>query len=191
MTLIVGLGNPDSKYKNNRHNVGFMLIDKLVDEHDCTHINKAPFRGELYQSTDILFLKPHTYMNLSGESVRAVNDYYKPNRIIVIHDDLDLPFGTLRYKIGGGHGGHNGLRSIDANIGKDYIRVRIGIGKPNNKSDVANFVLSDFSKSQKDALKNILEVSFKATKWIINEDLSTISSKYTLKAEKWSYTKNI
>jgi PTH1 family peptidyl-tRNA hydrolase len=184
MTLIVGLGNPDSKYKNNRHNVGFMVIDKLVDDHSCTHINKAPFRGELYKSKDILFLKPHTYMNLSGESVRAVSDYYKPERIIVIHDDLDLPFGTLRYKIGGGHGGHNGLRSIDAHMGKDYYRVRIGIGKPDNKGDVANFVLSDFPKSQRDVLEEILDTSIKATKGLINEELSTISSKYTLKAEK-------
>jgi len=184
MTLIVGLGNPDSKYKNNRHNVGFMLIDKLVDEHICTHINKAPFRGELYKSKDILFLKPHTYMNLSGESVRAVSDYYKPERIIVIHDDLDLPFGTLRYKIGGGHGGHNGLRSIDAHMGKEYTRVRIGIGKPDHKGDVSNYVLSDFPKSQKDALEEILDISLKATKGLINEELSTISSKYTLKVVK-------
>jgi len=184
MTLIVGLGNPDSKYKNNRHNVGFMAIDKLVDSHNCTNINKASFRGELYKSKDILFLKPHTYMNLSGESVRAVSDYYKPERIIVIHDDLDLPFGTLRYKMGGGHGGHNGLRSIDAHIGKDYYRVRIGIGKPDNKDDVANFVLSDFPKSQQDILEEILDVSIKATKGLINEELSTISSKYTLKVAK-------
>ena len=181
MTLIVGLGNPDSKYKNNRHNVGFMVIDKLVDDHNCTHINKASFRGELYKSKNILFLKPHTYMNLSGDSVRAVSDYYKPERIIVIHDDLDLPFGTLRYKIGGGHGGHNGLRSIDACVGKDYYRTRIGIGKPDNKGDVANYVLSDFPKSQKETLEEILDIAFRATKGLINEELSTISSKYTLK----------
>ncbi|WP_024954984.1 aminoacyl-tRNA hydrolase [Sulfurospirillum arcachonense] len=181
MTLIVGLGNPDSKYQNNRHNVGFMVIDKLVDDHNCSHINKSSFRGELFKSKNILFLKPHTYMNLSGESVRAVCDYYKPERIIVIHDDLDLPFGTLRYKIAGGHGGHNGLRSIDAHIGKDYYRVRIGIGKPNNKQDVANYVLSDFPKVQSDNLKKILEISTQATKGLINGELSTISSKYTLK----------
>lgn len=181
MTLIVGLGNPDSKYKNNRHNVGFMLIDKLVDEHNCTPINKSSFRGELYKSKDILFLKPLTYMNLSGESVQAVSDYYKPQKLIVIHDDLDLPFGTLRYKIGGGHGGHNGLRSIDAHVGKDYYRVRIGIGKPEHKEDVSNFVLSDFPKSQKDKLEEILDVSFKAAKGLINDELNTISQKYTLR----------
>ena len=184
MTLIVGLGNPDSKYKNNRHNVGFMVIDSLVDDHSCTYINKASFRGELYKSKDILFLKPNTYMNLSGESVRAVSDYYKPKKIIVVHDDLDLPFGTLRYKIGGGHGGHNGLRSIDAHIGKEYYRVRIGIGKPDSKEDITNFVLSDFPKSQYDDLKKIISTCKEAIKGLVNEELSTISSKYTLKAKK-------
>jgi len=183
MTLIVGLGNPDSKYKNNRHNVGFMLIDKLVGEFSCTHINKAPFRGELYKSKNILFLKPNTYMNLSGDSVRAVSDYYKPERIIVIHDDLDLPFGTVRFKIGGGHGGHNGLRSIDAHIGKEYIRVRIGIGKPDNKQDVIAFVLSDFPKSQHSNLEKIISSCREATKGLINEELSTIAQKYTLKEQ--------
>jgi PTH1 family peptidyl-tRNA hydrolase len=158
-----------------------MVIDKLVDDHNCTHISKASFRGELYKSKNILFLKPHTYMNLSGESVRAVSDYYKPQNVIVIHDDLDLPFGTLRYKIGGGHGGHNGLRSIDAHIGKEYTRVRIGIGKPDNKADVANFVLSDFPKSQQSDLERIISTCNEATKGLIKEELSTIAQKYTLK----------
>jgi len=181
MTLVIGLGNPDSKYKYNRHNVGFMVIDRLVDDHTTTKINKSSFKGELFKSANILFLKPQTYMNLSGDSVRAVCDYYKPERIIVIHDDLDLPFGTLRYKIGGGHGGHNGLRSIDSHIGKDYYRVRIGIGKPNNKQDVANFVLSDFPKSDEDNLKKIIDVSVEATKKLVKEELNVVSSLFTLK----------
>ncbi len=184
MTLIVGLGNPGLKYKNNRHNVGFMVIDKLVDDHNSSDISKPLFKGELRKSKNILFLKPNTYMNLSGESVRAVCDYYKPERVIVVHDDLDLPFGTLRYKIGGGHGGHNGLRSIDSHIGKDYYRVRIGIGKPVKKQEVAAFVLSDFPKAQKDELEKIIDVSVQAIKELINEELSTITSKYTLKAQK-------
>ena len=181
MTLIVGLGNPDSKYKNNRHNVGFMVIDSIIGDHNVTSINKSSFKGELFKSKNILFLKPHTYMNLSGDSVRAVCDYYKPDKIIVIHDDLDLPFGTLRYKIGGGNGGHNGLKSIDACIGKDYYRVRIGIGKPKDKANVANFVLSDFPKVDKENLEKIINISAKATKELVNEELSIISSKYTQK----------
>ena len=144
MTLLVGLGNPDLQYKNNRHNVGFMVIDAIIDDQSsCEKITKANFKGELFKAPSMLLLKPTTYMNLSGESVRSVDDYFKPDQIIVIHDDLDLPFGTLRFKIGGGHGGHNGLRSIDAHIGPEYIRVRIGIGKPTHKSDVAKYVLSD------------------------------------------------
>ena len=111
MTLVVGLGNPDLQYKNNRHNVGFMVIDALLDDHPLAEkITKSNFKGELFKVPSMLLLKPTTYMNLSGESVRAVDDYFKPEQIIVIHDDLDLPFGTLRFKIGGGHGGHNGLR---------------------------------------------------------------------------------
>lgn len=181
MVLIVGLGNPDSKYKNNRHNIGFMVIDKLLNDHNTITINKSSFRGELFKAQNTLFLKPDTYMNLSGESVRAVCEYYKPDKIIVIHDDLDLPFGTLRYKKGGGHGGHNGLRSIDLHMGKDYYRVRIGIGKPKDKQNVANYVLSDFPKLQKENLDHIIEVSSQAAKGLINEELSTISSLYTLK----------
>ena len=118
MTLIVGFGNPDLQYKNNRHNVGFMVVDGLIDgQTSCEKITKTNFKGELFKAPSMLLLKPSTYMNLSGESVRAVSDYFKPDHVIVIHDDLDLPFGTLRFKIGGGHGGHNGLRSIDAHIG--------------------------------------------------------------------------
>lgn len=181
MTLVVGLGNPDSKYKNNRHNVGFMLIDKLVDELEALENSKPQFRGKLYKSKDILLLKPLTYMNLSGESVRAVSDYYKPQKVIVVHDDLDLPFGSLRFKKGGGHGGHNGLKSIDSHIGKDYYRVRIGIGKPEEKSKVISHVLSDFSKEEFSKLDEILKVAKEAIKELINEELSTISSRYTLK----------
>ncbi len=183
MTLIVGLGNPGLKYKNSRHNVGFMLIDRLVDGHDCTYVNKSSFKGELYKSKDIFFLKPLTFMNLSGESVRAVSDYYKPEKVIVIHDDLDLPFGFLRFKLGGGHAGHNGLRSIDTHFGREYYRVRIGIGKPDNKQDVSAFVLSSFPELQKKNLKDILEISFNATKELVDKELSAVSSKYTLKVE--------
>ena len=135
--LVVGLGNPELLYKNNRHNVGFMVIDSILDDHSSYEkISKTNFKGELFKLPSMLLLKPMTYMNLSGESVRAVDDYFKPEQIVVIHDDLDLPFGTLRFKIGGGHGGHNGLRSIDAHIGTEYIRARIGIGKPEHKGDV-------------------------------------------------------
>lgn len=182
MTLIVGLGNPDLQYKNNRHNVGFMVIDGLIDDQSsCEKITKANFKGELFKAPSMLLLKPTTYMNLSGESVRAVDDYFKPDHIIVIHDDLDLPFGTLRFKIGGGHGGHNGLRSIDAHIGAEYIRVRIGIGKPLHKNDVAKYVLSDFSACQREFLPEILLHVKKSIQALLTQDLKEVSLQYSLK----------
>ena len=182
MTLVAGLGNPDLQYKNNRHNVGFMVIDALLDDHPSSEkITKTQFKGELFKVPSMLLLKPSTYMNLSGESVRAVDDYFKTDQIIVIHDDLDLPFGTLRFKIGGGHGGHNGLRSIDAHTGAEYIRVRIGIGKPAQKSDVAKYVLSDFSSCQKERLSSIILHVKKSIKALLTKDLKEVSLEYSLK----------
>ena len=182
MTLIVGLGNPDLQYKNNRHNVGFMVVDALIDgQTSCEKITKTNFKGELFKAPSMLLLKPSTYMNLSGESVRAVSDYFKPDHVIVIHDDLDLPFGTLRFKIGGGHGGHNGLRSIDAHIGVEYTRVRIGIGKPAHKSDVAKYVLSDFSVCQRKFLPEILLHVTKSVQALLLHDLKEVSLQYSLK----------
>ena len=182
LTLFVGLGNPDLQYKNNRHNVGFMVIDSFIDDQtSCERIPKSSFHGELFKCASHLFLKPTTYMNLSGQSVRSVSDYYKPTEIIVIHDDLDLPFGTLRFKIGGGHGGHNGLRSIDAHIGVEYIRVRIGIGKPVHKSDVSSYVLSNFSACQREFLPKIITHVKESMKALLTKDLKEVSVQYSLK----------
>lgn len=182
MLLVVGLGNPDLPYRNNRHNVGFMVIDALIDDSPSLEkITKLTFKGELFKAPSMLLLKPSTYMNLSGESVRAVDDYFKPDRIVVIHDDLDLPFGTVRFKIGGGHGGHNGLRSIDAHIGVEYIRVRIGIGKPVHKSDVAHYVLSDFSACQREFLPQIIVHVSQSVRAFIANDLKEVALQYSLK----------
>ncbi|MBV5278953.1 MAG: aminoacyl-tRNA hydrolase [Campylobacteraceae bacterium] len=181
MILIVGLGNPDLQYKNNRHNVGFMVIDSIIGDQSCERITKSSFGGELFKCGSTLLLKPTTFMNLSGQSVRAVDDYYKPEQIIVIHDDLDLPFGTLRFKCGGGHGGHNGLRSIDAHIGAEYIRVRIGIGKPQHKQDVAHYVLSDFSSCQREFLPAIIKQAKESIKALQSKDLKEVSLQYSLK----------
>jgi len=182
MMLVVGLGNPDLQYKKNRHNVGFMVVDALVDNlSSYEKISKTNFKGELVKAPSLLLLKPMTYMNLSGESVRAVDDYFKPDQIVVIHDDLDLPFGTVRFKIGGGHGGHNGLRSLDAHIGPEYIRARIGIGKPLHKSDVAHYVLSDFSACQREFLPQILLHVSKSIRALITSDLKEVALQYSLK----------
>jgi PTH1 family peptidyl-tRNA hydrolase len=183
MHLIVGLGNIGEKYQYTRHNVGFMVIDKMTKNLTTSNINNSNFQSTLLKSGYNLFSKPTTFMNNSGDAVHAIKEYYKINLedIIVIHDDLDLPFGTVKFKIGGGHGGHNGLRSLDAHITKEYIRVRIGIGKPSDKSDVANYVLSNFSKEEMNKLVDIIDHTIKAIEALKSEDIDLVKSKYTLK----------
>lgn len=184
MYLITGLGNPGDKYKNTRHNVGFMVIDKMTEALSLkTNINKSNFIADVIKSSNNLFVKPLTFMNNSGQSVAAIADYYNIalEDIIVIHDDLDLPFGSVKFKIGGGHGGHNGLRSIDSHIGKEYIRVRVGIGKPQFKNDVANYVLSDFSKVELKQLEDIIIHILKAVDELKNGNINDVKSKFTLK----------
>ena len=184
MKLIVGLGNPGPTYTTTRHNIGFMVIDKLLEELPHSDITKKSFFGELYKSKDLLFLKPTTYMNLSGKSVQAVANFYKVNSsdILVIHDDLDLPFGAVRVKVGGGNGGHNGLKSIDAAIGKEYYRLRLGIGKPEHKGMVASFVLSPFTKEEADSLDAFVEyVKDVALAWSDGLEINELKSKFSKK----------
>ncbi|WP_294956211.1 aminoacyl-tRNA hydrolase [Sulfurovum sp.] len=184
MTLFVGLGNPGSKYEETRHNIGFRVIDKLVDELGARDISKNAFEGTLYRTANTFFLKPATFMNLSGKSVEIVKQFFKIELedIIVIHDDIDLPFGAVRFKKGGGHGGHNGLRSLDAHIGKDYIRVRVGVGKPEYKSQVADYVLHPFSAEENLHLTKLIEHVVQACKALLSEELNAVKSKYSLKS---------
>ncbi len=183
MFLIVGLGNIGEKYQLTRHNIGFLVIDEITKNLSTSNINNSNFHSTLLKSGYDLFSKPTTYMNNSGLAVGAIKEYYKIplENIIVIHDDLDLPFGAVRFKIGGGHGGHNGLKSLDSHIGKEYIRVRIGIGKPQDKADVANYVLDNFSKVEMEKLSEIINHSIKAINAIKVEDIEQIKSKFTLK----------
>ena len=183
MYLIAGLGNPGDKYKNNRHNIGFLVIDAITKELLTTNINNPNFQSITKKHLTNIYAKPKTYMNSSGEAIVSIADYYDiPNEnIIIIHDDLDLPFGTVKFKLGGGHGGHNGLRSIDDHIGRDYIRVRIGIGKPEHKKDVANYVLSDFSKEEFEKLDDIIRHCIKSIDALKKLPLAEVKSSYTLK----------
>ncbi len=153
MFLIVGLGNPGSEYDKTRHNVGFMTVDELAQTYRFTPF-KAKFDGLIAEgkiaNEKIYILKPQTYMNLSGNSVIKAANFYKilPQNIIVIHDDMDLPVGKIKAKSGGGTGGHNGLKSIDAAVSPNYNRIRIGVGHPNQGGEaVINHVLSRFSKA--------------------------------------------
>jgi PTH1 family peptidyl-tRNA hydrolase len=159
--LIVGLGNPGAKYAANRHNIGFMALDRLAEDHGFTPW-KARFQALTSEGrlgdTRITLLKPQTFMNLSGQSVGEAMRYLKltPDDVIVLHDELDLVPGKARVKKGGGHAGHNGLRSIHQHIGADYHRVRLGIGHPGHKDRVAAYVLSDFAKAEQDWLDDLL-----------------------------------
>ena len=182
MTLVAGLGNVGREYEGTRHNVGFMLVDLLLQDLPNSEISKPSFKGQLFKSGQSLFLKPSTFMNSSGESVLAVRDYYKCERLIVIHDDIDLNLGVLRFKLGGGNGGHNGLKSIDALCGADYERVRVGIGK---KEPVLNFVLGKFSTAELEALKPVLEQAKKGVLAMLQgENISKIASTYNLTLKK-------
>ena len=162
MKLFVGLGNPGENYSKNRHNIGFMIVDAIVNHHGGSAWKKK-FQGMASEVTlekeKIIFLKPSTFMNLSGQSVSEASRFYKiqPSEICVFHDELDLPFLKLKTKIGGGHAGHNGLRSIQQHLGSDFFRVRVGIGHPGEKSQVASYVLNNFPKNNETDLSNLLQ----------------------------------
>lgn len=162
MLLVVGLGNPGSDYADNRHNIGFMAVDAIERAHGFSAF-RSKFHGEIADGTiggeKVLLLKPTTYMNESGRAVQAAMAFYKikPEDVIVFHDELDLAGGKVRVKRGGGHAGHNGLRSIHAHIGGDYTRVRLGIGHPGDKEKVIGHVLKDFSKAEKAWLGALLD----------------------------------
>ncbi|NDJ27290.1 aminoacyl-tRNA hydrolase [Campylobacter sp. MIT 12-8780] len=183
MILVVGLGNIGKEYENTRHNVGFMLVDLLLNELETTPISNTKFKGELFKSNSspLLLLKPHTFMNNSGISVSAVMNFYKCDRLIVIHDDIDLSLGTLRFKKGGSSGGHNGLKSIDSFCGNDYERVRIGIGKDKN---VINFVLGHFSADELKSLEPVLTQAKNAVLALINSDITSVASNFSLKKKE-------
>lgn len=161
MQLIVGLGNPGAKYSGNRHNIGFMAVDRIAADHGFGPW-KTRFQGEFAEgrigSGRVALLKPATFMNLSGQSVGEAMRYLKlaPAEVVVIHDELDLPPGRQRMKTGGGHAGHNGLRSIHQHIGEAYRRLRLGIGHPGDKDRVAAYVLSDFAKADQGWLDDLL-----------------------------------
>ena len=178
--LLVGLGNPGDKYCNNRHNIGFMAVDRMADG----EVNFPPFRDKFEAQISeervgrdkAMLMKPMTYMNESGRSVGRAAKFYKiaPENIIVFHDELDLKPGEVRIKKGGGNAGHNGLKSITQHLGApDFWRVRIGIGHPGNKNQVSNYVLSDFAKSDQIWLEKLLERFEKKYSLIVDGDMKS------------------
>lgn len=160
--LVVGLGNPGPKYVANRHNIGFVVVDQLTEDSEAPALREK-FRGLFtrvqFRKHDLVLLKPQTFMNLSGESVQPAAQFFKipTERIVVIHDELDLPFGTVRLKVGGGLAGHNGLRSMADQLGtQDFLRLRMGIGRPRSGS-VSGYVLSDFSQIEAAELEDVID----------------------------------
>ena len=161
MKMFVGLGNPGPKYAATRHNIGFMVVDRIADDHGFSPW-RTKFQGSITEGTlgaeKILLLKPETFMNLSGQSVGEAARFYKiaPSDIVVFHDEIDLSPGKVKCKSGGGHAGHNGLRSLHAHIGADYDRVRLGVGHPGHKDAVPGYVLRDFPKADQGWLEDVL-----------------------------------
>ena len=161
MKLFVGLGNPGAKYAANRHNIGFMALDRIAADHQFSPWKRG-FQGLISEGRlageKVLLLKPETFMNLSGQSVQAAVAFHKIELVdvTVFHDELDLPPAKIKVKMGGGHAGHNGLRSIHAHLGEGYGRVRLGIGHPGHKDRVADYVLHDFVKADQDWLDDLM-----------------------------------
>jgi PTH1 family peptidyl-tRNA hydrolase len=182
--LVVGLGNPGSEYAGNRHNIGYMAADALVRRHSFSPW-RAKFQGEMAEGSiagiKVLVLKPQTYMNLSGQSVAAAARFLKipVEQVVVIHDELDLPPGRLKVKRGGGAGGHNGLKSIDAHLGVAYRRVRLGIGHPGDKDLVAPYVLHDFAKADQIWLAPLMDAVADCLPALLADDEAGFMNKVT------------
>ncbi len=186
MKLLVGLGNPGAEYAATRHNIGFLALDAL-HEHLNTNSWQRKFHGTLAsagsQDNKLLLLKPQTFMNRSGLAVGEACQYYKiqPADVLVFHDELELPPGRVRVKQGGGHAGHNGLKSLDAAIGADYWRIRLGIGRPPpERESVHDYVLQPFAKTDRDWLTALLAVLSREIDLLLSSNTSEYMNKITL-----------
>ena len=181
MILFVGLGNPSPDNENNRHNIGFKIIDAINQKFGLTK-QKPKFKGLLttgnIQNKKVYAIKPLTFMNNSGICIRELMEYFKidSKSVIVFHDDLDVDFGKIKTKFGGSSAGHNGIESIDKFIGKDYSRVRIGIGKPNGKGDASKHVLKDFDEEEKTELETITKNITNSLPILLDNKLDLFSS---------------
>ena len=189
MYLIFGLGNPGRRYQFTRHNIGFMVLEKIATQWEVELKQKsfdALWNSGKVAGLNVLLAMPQTYMNLSGNAVRKLLAYFKAdvNNLIVIHDDLDLPFGTVRLKTGGGNAGHKGLKSIITCLGSaDFMRVRLGIGKPSDKSRIEDYVLERFESKEASELQQIIQLAADAAADIVISGMQTAMAKY--------HTKNI
>lgn len=183
--LLVGLGNPGPAYAGNRHNIGFMALDAIAERHRFPPF-RSKFQSQLAEGPlagrPVLLLKPMTFMNVSGQAVAAAANFFKiaADDIVVFHDEIDLAAGKVRFKVGGGHAGHNGLRSLHAHIGPDYARVRIGVGRPQSKDEVVNHVLDDFAKADRVWLEPLMDAVAEHAPLLVQGDGEAFMSKVAL-----------
>ena len=191
MFLVVGLGNPGAEYAATRHNVGFMAADEIHRRYNFSPF-KAKFNGLIAEGNiegeKVYLLKPQTFMNLSGNSVVQAANFYKilPQNIVVIHDDMDLPTDKIKAKLGGGSGGHNGIKSIDSHITPNYNRIRIGVGHPagKNEESVVNHVLSGFSKADKENIDTDIEIVADLLPVMLQKGVAEFSNQLGMKLAK-------
>jgi PTH1 family peptidyl-tRNA hydrolase len=187
MYLIVGLGNPGNRYRATRHNIGFMVLEKLATKLEVDLRQKsfnALWGKDKIASKNVILAMPQTYMNLSGNAVRQLHAFFKTeiSNLIVIHDDLDLSFGSVRLKTGGGNAGHKGLASIEENLGSsEFMRIRLGIGKPVDKSRIEGYVLEPFGKEELSVLPEIIQWAADAATEIVSSGMQTAIGNYQTK----------
>ncbi|MFC7061765.1 aminoacyl-tRNA hydrolase [Halobacillus seohaensis] len=187
MKCIVGLGNPGKKYEKTRHNIGFVIIDELAKQNHW-NVTQEKFKGlytiEHIGGEKVLLLKPQTYMNLSGNSLRLFMDYYEIDEedVLVIYDDLDLPPGRIRLRKKGGHGGHNGIRSIIDQLGsKEFKRLRVGVGRPSVPMSVVDYVLGSFDKEQLGPVEESIAQSVKACEAWLDQPFNEVMNEFNVK----------
>lgn len=189
MKIIAGLGNPGDQYRMTRHNMGFLVLDALAEDAGIA-VQKKKFEALLGDgrigNERVLLVKPQTFMNLSGQSIRQAADFYQktPEEIIVVHDDLDLPFGTVRIKVGGGDGGHKGIRSLMDHLGGAFTRVRLGIGKPSFKDDTEHYVLQTFPKADLETLAEVVRKACEAVREILDSGVRPAMNRFNTRERK-------
>ncbi|HWS62888.1 MAG TPA: aminoacyl-tRNA hydrolase [Steroidobacteraceae bacterium] len=190
LRIIVGLGNPGPEHQITRHNVGFWFVDLLARRHGGEFRDYRKYSGETARvaidGQELILLKPTTYMNRSGLSVRQISDFYKiaPDDILVAHDELDLPVGSVRLKNGGGHGGHNGLRDTIAHIGENFWRLRLGIGHPGNKAEVIDYVLTRAPRVEEDLILEAVNTAADSVPLILEQGAERAMTKLHSRAGK-------
>ena len=190
VTIIAGLGNPEEKYERTLHNAGFWFVDELARKYGGSFRYEKKFDADICRinlhGDDVWLTKPQSYMNLSGKPVRGMLDYYRlrATELLVAHDEIDLPPGTVRLKKGGGHGGHNGLRDVIQHCGRDFIRLRIGVGHPGEKSKVTNYVLKQGSADVENAILDNVDAAVRVMPTLLDDGLNAAMKELHTKQEK-------